>query len=100
MPVGELRQLQRQNDHILQQQEERLRLQEEELRRRGGPASSHSSDKFVFVPATPDAVCIEVSHIDLAGVTLISASEIERLISTGPGKLPKTRKSGLERFNF
>ncbi|MDR1124882.1 MAG: hypothetical protein LBM64_02305 [Deltaproteobacteria bacterium] len=43
MPVGELRQLQRQNDHILQQQEERLRLQEEELRRRGGPASSLSS---------------------------------------------------------
>ncbi|MDR1124883.1 MAG: hypothetical protein LBM64_02310 [Deltaproteobacteria bacterium] len=38
------------------------------------------------MPATPDAACIEVSHIDLAGVTVIPASEIERLIPLYAGR--------------
>lgn len=62
VPSAELRNLQRQQDQILQQQEERLRMQEEELRRRGGPSATITPDLFEHVPGAPDAACTEVGN--------------------------------------
>lgn len=86
IPSAELRNLQRQQDQILQQQEERLRMQEEELRRRGGPSTTITPEIFEHVPGTPDAACTEVAQIDLDGVTLLTARDIERLVTPYAGR--------------
>lgn len=78
---NELRELQRQRDNIILQQEERLRQLDRDFY--GDPsAPGLTAPELLPKMETPgNAPCMEVRSINTSGVTLLSSSQVERLIA-------------------
>lgn len=86
-PSDALRNLQRQQEQIILQQQERLRMQEREFRDSGKePSSSLQPGLFPRVEGKADEPCMEVRRIHVSGATLLSSSALASLISPYQGR--------------